>query len=101
MPDYDNTNRGVLFVNDRKQGDKHPDYKGTINVGGKEFWLSAWKKNGAKGEFFSLSVEAKDEAAAASKSPAAKPAPTAAAAKPASASKPAPNFSEMDDDFPF
>ena len=41
MSEYDNTNRGVLFKNDRKESDSHPDYKGQINVDGTEFWLSA------------------------------------------------------------
>lgn len=57
---YDNTNRGVLFENDRKETDNHPDYTGKLNVDGKEYWLSAWVKDGNKGEFFSLSVKPKD-----------------------------------------
>jgi len=28
--EYDNTNRGVLFKNERKTHDKQPDYTGTI-----------------------------------------------------------------------
>ena len=61
MPEYDNTNRGILFRNDRKDNDKHPDYRGSINVGGVEYWLSAWIREGQKGKFMSLSVQPKDE----------------------------------------
>ncbi len=61
MTEYDNTNRGVLFKNQRKESDKHPDYTGNINVDGTEFWLSAWIKDGAKGKFMSLSIKPKDE----------------------------------------
>lgn len=32
MADYDDTNRGVLFRNDRKESDRHPDFKGNITV---------------------------------------------------------------------
>lgn len=60
MTEYDNTNRGVLFKNDRKDSDKHPDYKGNINVNGVEFWLSAWIKEGQKGKFMSLSIQPKE-----------------------------------------
>jgi hypothetical protein len=59
---YDDTNRGVLFKNDRKEGDRDPDYTGQINVAGAGFWLSAWintaEKTGRK--FMSLSVRSKD-----------------------------------------
>lgn len=61
MPEYDNTNRGVLFVNDRKEKDTHPDRKGTINIEGREFWLSGWIKENDRGKFLSLSVTPKDE----------------------------------------
>lgn len=40
---YDNTNRGVLFRNDCKESDKHPDYKGSITLeDGIEYYLDAW-----------------------------------------------------------
>lgn len=61
MTEYDNTNRGVLFKNDRKQQDNHPDYTGNINVDGHEFWLSAWIKDGRKGKFMSLSIKPKEQ----------------------------------------
>jgi len=57
---YDNTNRGVLFTNDRKQQENHPDFKGNINVGGVDYWLSAWNKSGEKGSFISLSAQLKE-----------------------------------------
>jgi hypothetical protein len=63
---YDDTNRGVLFSErDRKSKDDDRYYSGTINVEGREFWLSAWiktsKKTGQK--FLSLSVKRKDDTA--------------------------------------
>jgi len=65
MSQYDNTDRGVLFKNDRKESETHPDYKGSVNVGGVEFWLSAWiKTSDAKGKYMSLSVKAKEQAPA-------------------------------------
>jgi len=58
--EYDNTNRGVLFKNDRKDTDNHPDYKGSININGEEFWLSSWLKEGKTGKYMSLSVTPKN-----------------------------------------
>jgi len=63
--EYDNTNRGVLFKNDRKESDRHPEYKGSINVNGEEFWLSSWVKEGKTGKFMSLSVTPKNDRPAA------------------------------------
>lgn len=59
---YDNTNRGVLFKNNKKDTDRHPDYTGNINVDGVEFFISSWIKESSKGnKFMSLSVTKKDK----------------------------------------
>jgi hypothetical protein len=39
---YNNLNRGVLFKAHAKPTETHPDYKGSINVNGVDWWLSAW-----------------------------------------------------------
>jgi hypothetical protein len=57
---YDNTNTGVLFINDKQGNDKRPDRKGSINIDGVDYWLSGWLKEGAKGPFLSLKVEIKE-----------------------------------------
>jgi len=42
MAEYDNTNRGALFPNQRKTTSRHPDYTGRINVDGQDYWVSGW-----------------------------------------------------------
>ena len=83
MSGYDNTNKGILGRNDRKTLDTHPDFSGSINVDGRDYWLSGWvkeRKDGS-GRFFSLSVKPKDGANA----------PAAPRSAPA----------DIDDDLPF
>lgn len=79
MADFDNTNSGALFTNDRKQDENHPDLNGTINIEGKEYWLSGWKKKSKAGKaFLSLSARPKDEQAKGAAKPSGrKPAPQA------------------------
>ena len=86
---YDNTNSGMLARNDKKETEKHPDFKGSINVDGVDYWLSAWVKEGKPGgkmegrKYFSLSVSPKEQNFA----------PKAAPQKAAS-------FDQLDDDIP-
>ena len=49
---------GSLFKNKRKEADNHPDYTGSIKIGGVEHWLSAWIKTGRNGgeKYMSLSI---------------------------------------------
>lgn len=58
---YDNTNKGVLFRNERRQNDKQPEYTGNINFDGTDCWLNAWVKTDKNGrKYFSLSVKKKE-----------------------------------------
>lgn len=60
---FDNTNRGVLWKNDRKTKDNQPDYTGKINVDGRDLKLAAWIKDGDNGKYMSLSVSEQQDAA--------------------------------------
>jgi len=44
MTEYDRTNRGAIWKNRDKKEDKHPDFKGSLNVDGVDYWVSAWKR---------------------------------------------------------
>lgn len=68
MPEYDNTNTGALFRNQEKITERHPDYKGSLNVEGKEYWLSGWIKTSsgrgklpAGAKFLSVAITAKND----------------------------------------
>jgi hypothetical protein len=54
---YDNTNTAVIFKNNKKENEKHPDYRGTINVDGRELEISLWIKDGKAGKFFSGKIK--------------------------------------------
>jgi hypothetical protein len=55
--EYDNTNRGVLFENDRKETENQPDYTGSLDVDGEEFRLAAWIRESQQGqEYMSLAI---------------------------------------------
>ena len=62
--EYEDKDRGALFTNDKKEQDNHPDYKGSLNVNGVDYWISGWKKKSKAGQtFLSLSVRPKQDAA--------------------------------------
>jgi uncharacterized protein (DUF736 family) len=49
-------NTGAIFKNDNKKAENHPDYKGKVNVNGKDMEIALWMKTSAKGvKFFSAS----------------------------------------------
>ena len=47
------TNTGAIFKNTNKKADNHPDYKGKVNVNGKEMEVALWLKEGKAGKYFS------------------------------------------------
>ena len=57
MSNYDNSNSGVLFQNDKKGNEKAPDYKGKLNVNGKDYEIAGWKREGKTGTFLSLKIQ--------------------------------------------
>ena len=60
-----------LFKNDRKETENQPDYKGSgKQLDGTEVWVAAWIKTSATGtKYMSLSITAKEQAAAPTPSP--------------------------------
>ena len=62
--EYDNTNRGAMFVNSYKEdGDNRPDFTGQLDVEGVEYKIAGWKRTSEKKgtRFISLSVDKKEE----------------------------------------
>ena len=98
---YDNTNTGALFKNDRKEDARHPDYKGSINIEGVEYWVSGWikpTKADPEKRFMSLSFKPKEQ----------RPPQRQHPRETTNARKPAPTqngggtgFDDMDDSIPF
>ena len=100
MTQYDNTNKGALFVNDRKDTDKHPDWKGSLNINGVEHWISGWARSTARGDVISLALGEPKQQTAAQARPQAKP--QAAPQRQPQKAAPAPSgFDDLDSDIPF
>lgn len=62
--EYDNTNRGSIWKNEKKTTDSHPDFRGELNVNGQEFWVSAWKRKpdaSDKAPALSFSIQPKED----------------------------------------
>ena len=55
---YAKTNTGVLFVNKARKSDKYPNFRGTINVNGKDFEVAGWTRESKTGDkYLSLQIE--------------------------------------------
>lgn len=50
-------NTGAIFKNNYKKAETHPDYKGKMNVDGKDKEVALWVRDTKNGEkFFSMSI---------------------------------------------
>ena len=68
MSNYDDTNRGQIWGNEDKNKEganpNWPDFQGSINVEGKEYWVSGWKKkadSNPKAPALSFQIKLKDD----------------------------------------
>jgi hypothetical protein len=78
--------QGALFVNDRKETEQQPDYRGNVRIGGVLYRLSGWRRDSNGKRWLSLAIDQRTEKA---QEPRAAGAPSQAAAQ------------EFDDDIPF
>lgn len=65
MPEYDNTNRGSIWENKKKEKPTQADFTGSLNVDGTDYWLNGWlRKEGASQDSpaMTFSVRPKDGA---------------------------------------
>lgn len=62
MPKFEQRpNTGALFKNEKREKDTHPHATGSALIGGVEYWVSAWTKEGKNGKFQSLAFTPKVE----------------------------------------
>ena len=69
---YPTLNRGAIWRNDKKASDRHPDFTGSLNVDGVEYWVSAWKRREGQSDrspALSFSVRRKEREQSASGRP--------------------------------
>ena len=54
-------NSGIISKNDRKETDSHPDYKGSAEIDGVDYWLDCWinERNDGSGKFLKISFKPK------------------------------------------
>ena len=63
---YDNTNSGIMYRVDDRKSERHPEFTGSINVNGEDFWLSGWVNEGKPGgkmegkKYFSIKLNRKE-----------------------------------------
>ena len=52
--------QGSLFKNEERETEQQPNYRGSLTIGGVQYWLSAWLKESKGGKkYMSLSAQPK------------------------------------------
>jgi hypothetical protein len=66
-------NTGTMFRNDKREKDSEPEYKGSANIDGRDYWVSSWineTKAGVKYMKFSFTpMEKKQQSSSRQSSP--------------------------------
>ena len=57
MSQYDNNMTAVLFQNTERKSDKHPQWKGHVEIDGRKYWVSGWERMTKRGDAISLKIE--------------------------------------------
>jgi len=60
VTDEKRDNSGALFKAKANENPKWPGYEGSATIAGRDYWISAWVKEGKSGKFFSLAFKPKD-----------------------------------------
>ena len=79
MSNYDNNNRGAIWINDKKVKDTQPDFTGSVRVDNKDYFFSGWNRKpdaGPRSPEMSISFTPKEQYSQQS-APATKKAPAA------------------------
>jgi len=65
--EYDNTNTGRLFKNEKMRPDKKdPEYKGDCDIEGVQYWIAAWVNETKEGKkYFRFRFKPKSESGSA------------------------------------
>jgi len=60
---YDNTNTGIIKRNDKGDNPNRPDYKGSLDVEGKQYWVAGWLRRRMDDgtPFLSIKIEPKEQ----------------------------------------
>lgn len=59
---YDNELKGVLFKNEDKETETHPDYKGSATIKGVDYFMDVWVNTADSGRrYMSVKFKAKEK----------------------------------------